>query len=150
MKHIEAGKNFCFFLEKKISLLNQYLSLTRRMEETLKGKEENTMQSLIAQRRECAQKIDKVDRHLNIAAEPGGEMQKLFPEKLKKIVDGYLQTLKNIMEALAPLDRRVMVLAKQECDDLKAELLRRRTVRAASEGYNRGIGHTSRFLDTRR
>ena len=150
MEYIETVKNICFFLEKKIALFSQYLSLTRQMEETLRRKEEITLGNLIAQRRDCAQKIDKIDRHLKTTVGPGSEPSNFFPENLKKIVDGYLQTLKSLMETLEPLDRAVTVLAKQESEHLKTELLKRQTVRVAAKGYTRSIGHPARFLDTRR
>jgi hypothetical protein len=43
MENTDEEKEVCSFLEKKLALFNQYLSITKRLKETLRDKEASSL-----------------------------------------------------------------------------------------------------------
>lgn len=150
MKDIEKGEKFCSYLEKKVALFQRYLSLTERMKATLQHVETSNLGSLIAQRQDCIQRIEKLDRFMQKVVQTGSDMRSRISGRLNGLIDGYLQTLKTLMEKLEPLDMELMVLVKQEGASIKTDLLKKQKVRQAAKGYGSFRKHPARFLDTRR
>ena len=142
MKNINTGKEICSFLEKKLSLFNRYLSITKRMKQTLNDKEAGNLGGLVSERQDCINKIERIDLSMEKIGkgEGGGE----------GLIDGYLKDIKSIIETIVPIDRELIVMAKEEGESIKTELLKMRNVRQASQGYRNEGRYSPRFLDTRR
>jgi hypothetical protein len=150
MKDVETDKKFCSFLEKKVALFQRYLSITEQMKETLRHEEKSSLGSLIAQRRDCIQQIEKLDRYMKGIVQTGSDMRSHISGRLKGLIDGYFQTLKTLMEKLTPLDMELMVLVKHEGESLKTDLLSKQKVRQAAKSYVSFRKYPAKFLDTRR
>ncbi|MBU0986458.1 MAG: hypothetical protein KKH68_04310 [Proteobacteria bacterium] len=146
-ENVTAESEISALLEEKLFLFKQYLSFTQRMKEALNNKNQNNLGSLIVKRQDCIKKIESVMKN---GVQTGLNLRKRISGKLKKGTDNYLHAIKSIVQTLEPLDREVMVLAKQEGENIRTELLRRRNVRQVTRGYTQRIRHPARFLDTRR
>ena len=149
MKDIDASREICSFLEKKVTLFSRYLSLTERMNAAL-GEEEKDLKDLISERQGCMEKIEKIDLSMQQTIGAGPDKHYLIPPQFKGLIDGYLKKLKNIMATVELLDREVTAVVKQEVENIKTDLLNMRNVRQAARGYGGRIEHPARFLDTRR
>ena len=93
----------------------------------------------------CINKIKKIDLSLK---KIGGEKGSFSGNTCKGLMDGYLNDIKSVMEAVGPLDRDLMAMVKEEGEGIKFELLKMRKVRQAGRGYRRESGYRPRFLDT--
>ena len=147
---IDTEEKICSFLEKKSVLFKRFLSLTQRMKAVLTHTQEGNLGRLIAQRQDCLHKIEKIDTSLKGFVPKGSDIRGYISGKLNRLVGFHLQTLRYIMELLEPLDREVMVLVKQERENIKTELLRQRNFRQAARGYNHSVRYPAKFLDTHR
>lgn len=143
MKNINTGKEICLFIEKKIALFNRYLSITKRMKQTLNNKEPGNLGGLVSERQDCIDKIEKINLSMEKIVNAGSA-------KFKGLIDGYLKDIKNITETIAPIDSELMVKVREEGESIKTELLKMRNVRQASQGYRNEGRYSPRFLDTRR
>ncbi len=149
MKDIDASREICSFLEKKVTLFSRYLSLTERMNAAL-GEEEKDLKDLISKRQGCMEKIEKIDLAMQQTVGAGPDKYKLIPPKFRGLIDGYLKKLKSIMETVELLDREVTAFVKLEVESVKTDLLNMRNVRQAARSYGGRVGHPAWFLDTRR
>ena len=141
MKDLNPGKEICSFLEKKLSIFNRYLTITKSMKETLKHKEASNLGGFVSERQDCINKIEKI----NLSIE---KIIKTSSDKFKDLIDGYLKNIKNIMETIAPIDMELMVIVKQKSESIKTELLKMRNVRQVARGYKKEKRYSPRFLDT--
>ena len=148
MKVRDLGEQICFFLEKKLAFFNQYLSITERMKERLLDKKEGDPRASISQRQACINKIQKIDASLEKIM--GGSPDRLhnISEKCKGVIDGYLRSLKTIMETVELIDRELIVMVRAEGENMKTELLKLQDARQAAKGYRDKIKSAPRFLDT--
>jgi hypothetical protein len=149
MKNIDASREICSFLEKKVTLFSRYLSLTERMNAAF-GEKDKDLKDLISKRQGCMQKIDKIDLSIQQTVGVDPDKHNLIPPKFKGLIDGYLKKLKNIMETVELLDREVTAVVEQEVGNIKTDLLNRRNVRQAARSYGGRVGQPARFLDTHR
>ena len=145
MKDINTGKEICSILEKKLSLFKKYLAVTERMKKSLKNRKESNLGGLVSERQDCINKIDKINTPtlpspLKGEGLGGGE----------GLIEGYLNNIRNIMETIAPIDREMSVMVREEGESIKNELLKMRNVRQASQGYKNGGTYSPRFLDMKR
>nr|MBC8359974.1 hypothetical protein [Candidatus Desulfatibia profunda] len=150
MKDIDTEKEIFTFLERKLGLFSQYLSVTERMQAALEKKEAGNLGSLISKRQDLIHKIETHDKSMQRFVQTIPDRHHLIPEKFKGLIDNYLKTLKNVMEAVEPLDRELMEVVKQEGECIKTDLLGMRKVQQAAKGYGNNLRHPPRFLDTRR
>jgi len=148
MKGKDAGKEICSFLEKKLVFFKQYLSITKRMKETFKEKEPSSPEAFISERQACINKIQKIDASLEKIMSNSSDKLHDISEKCKGMVDGYLRSLKNIMETVDLIDRELIVVVRAEGENIKGELLKLQDVRQAAKGYRDRMKSTPRFLDT--
>ena len=93
MKNINTGKEICSFLKKKLSLFNRYLSITKRMKQTLNDKEAGNLGGLASQRQDCINKIERIDLSMEKIVKAGSA-------KFKGLIDGYLKDIKSIIETI--------------------------------------------------
>ena len=150
MKNIDTGQEICTFLEKKIALFKQYLAITERMQVILNDSENRKFGSLISKRQDLIHKIEINDVSMQRLVQSIPDRYHLLSGKFKSFIDNHLKTLKNVMEAVEPLDRELMAVVKQEGECIKTNLLGMRKVQQATKGYGSNLRHPPRFLDTRR
>jgi len=148
MKDMDLGKEICSLLEKKTVFFDQYLSITERMKESFANKKERDPRASISQRQACINKIQKIDASLEKIMGNSSDRVHNISEKCKGMIDGYLRSLKNIMETVELIDRELIVVVGAEGENIKTELLKLQDVRQAAKGYRDKIKSTPRFLDT--
>ena len=148
MKDKDAGKEICSLLEKKSVFFDQYLSITERMKETFVHKKERDPRTSISEREACINKIQKIDASLEKIIGNSSDKLHDISEKCKGMIDGYLRSLKHIMETVDCIDRELIVMVRAEGENIKTELLKLQDVRQAAKGYGDKIKSTPRFLDT--
>jgi len=148
MKDMDLEKEICSLLEKKTVFFDQYLSITERMKESFVDKKERDPRASISQRQACVNKIQKIDASLEKIMGNSPDKLHTISEKCKGMIDGYLRSLKNIMETVDLIDRELIVMVGAEGENIKTELLKLQDVRQAAKGYRDKIKSTPRFLDT--
>ncbi len=150
MKDTDAGKEVCSFLENKLALFNQYLSITKRMKETFGNKKEGDLEAFLSERQGCITKIEGIDGSMEKIIKEGPDKLSNITDKCKGLIDDYLKNIKGIMEETDLIDRELAVMVKKEGEGVKTELLKMRGVRQAAKGYKGQGGFSPRFLDTMR
>ena len=147
---MEAGKDICSFLEKKILFFDRYLSITEQMKEAFKDKGTGDLGGLLSQRRDCINRIDRIDSSIKNIIEDVSNKVDNVSNRSKGVIADHLKNLKSIMKRVDRIDRELMGMVKEESEGLKTELLKMRNVQQAARSYNRGITHPPRFLDKTR
>ncbi len=144
------AKHLRLFMEQKVLLLTQYLSITRTMKETFMLKKETDLLKLLSKRQDCINSIQKTDLSVQKIIHKGAEELSRISDELKSSLDGYLHTIKSLLEQIVPIDAEVMVIVKEESRGIKAELLKISNARQGAKGYGTKGKHTPIYLDARR
>lgn len=147
MQDIESNKIICSFLEKKVALFNQYLSITERMKETLRNKEESKLEGFLSKRQDCISKIERIDLSIKKIVKAGLSNLANISNKYKMVIDSYLADIRSIMTTVDLMDRELMVIINTESLGLKTGLLRFQHSKQAARGYEPKGGYSPRFLD---
>ena len=148
MEDVDAGKNICFLVEKKLILFKRYLALTKGMKETISHKEPSNLLESLSKRGDCIAEIEKVDLSLaKVMKERGHEIPHI-PDELKGTNEGYFKDLKDVMEAVDIIEKELMTLVREEGESIKMALFKSQTVMKAAIGYKRLGKSSPRFLDT--
>ena len=113
-------------------------------------KERRLLGSLISKRQGCIHQIDDVDLSMNKLREGGANNHAPVSGKFREMMGKYVEEIKGIVEEISPIDSEAMMIAREERDSLKKELLRVRHVRQATQDYKKAKIHAPRFLDTKR
>lgn len=142
--------HLCLFMEQKILLLTQYLSITRTMKETFMLKKEINLLELLSKRQDCINTIQKTDLSAKKIINTGAEELSRISDELKSLLDAYLRSIKSLLEQIAPIDAEVMVMVKEESLGVKAELLKIRNIRHAAKGYGMKRKHMPMYLDEKK
>ena len=142
--------HLCLFMEQKISLMTQYLSITKTMKETFMLKKEINMGDLLSKRQDCINKIQKTNMSVQKIMNTGAEELSRISNDLKAKLDGYLHSIKSLLERIAPVDAEVMVMVKEESRVIKAELLKISNARQAAKGYGTKGKYSPKYLDAKR
>jgi len=150
MEEIDPGKEICSFLEEKLSIFSQYLSITRRMMEELQQKETANLGGLVSKRQNCINRIQAIDMSIEEVIKASANKIHFISSKFKETIDSRLNNLRGVMESVALFDREILVTARAENESIKAELLRMGNVRKAMKGYRMTGINYPRFLDTMR
>lgn len=152
MKDINAGKEICNILERKLAHFKQYLFITERMKQAFGNKEKiDNIGGMISQRQGCIKNIDRIDLSIKRIIKEGSGRLSRVSNKYKGMVEGYLSKIRDIMTTVDLMDKELMVMVKQEGEGIKTEVLKTRKLRQAARGYGGSTGYnTARFLDTRR
>ena len=148
MREIDPEREVCSFLEKKLTLINRYLSITKRMKETLRDKGASNPGVFISERQDCINKVKKIDSSIEKIIKASTDKLNYISDKFKGLIHSYLSSIKSIMETIDLIDRELMVMVKEEGEDIKKELLRIRNVRQVTRGYKKEKRYSPRFLDT--
>jgi len=143
-------EHLCLFMEQKVSLMTQYLSITKTMKEIFMLKKEINMGDLLSKRQDCIDRIQKIDLSVQKIMNTGAEELTRISNDLKAKLDGYLHSIKSILERISPIDAEVMVMVKEESRGIKAELLKISNVRQAAKGYGTKGMYSPRYLDAKR
>lgn len=147
----DAGKEFCMFLEKKLFQFKQYQSVTELMKHALCDKEKTReISSLISKRQNCIGTIEKINASIEMIIKKGSAGLSRIPSKYRRLIDGYMSGIKNVMMQIDFMDRELIVVVAEQCDSVKTELLKMRNMRQAARGYKPDMKCPARFLDTRR
>ena len=150
-KSVSSGlQNLRLLMEQKVLLMTQYLSITMTMKETFMQKKEINLMELLSKRQDCINRIQKTDLSVKKIMNTGAEELSRISDELKSSFDGYLHSIKSLLEQIAPVDAEVMVMVKEESRGVKAELLKIRNVRHAAKGYGTKGMYSPRYLDARR
>lgn len=147
MQDIESNKIICSFLEKKVALFNQYLSITERMKETLRNKEESKLEGFLSKRQDCISKIERIDLSIKKIVKAGLSNLANISNRYKMVIDSYIADIRSIMTTVDLMDRELMVIINTESRSLKTGLLRFQHSKQAARGYKPKVGYSSRFLD---
>jgi len=148
MENIDPEKEVCSFLEKKLTLFNRYLSITKRMKEALRDKGASNPGVFISERQDCINKIEKIDSSIEKIIKASTNKLNHISDKFKGLIHSYLSSIKSIMETVDCIDRELMVVVKEEGEGIKKELLRMRNVQQVARGYKKEKRYSPRFLDT--
>jgi DNA topoisomerase VI subunit B len=148
MKNIDPKKEVCSFLEKKLTLFNRYLSITKRMKKALRDKEAVNPGVFLSERQECINKIRKIDSSIEKIIKASTDKLNHISDKFTRLIHGYLSSIKSIMETVDLIDRELMVMVKEEGEGIKKELLRIWNGRQVARDYKKEKRYTPRFLDT--
>ena len=148
MKEIDPEKEVCSFLEKKLTLFNRYLSITKRMKKALRDKEAVNPGVFLSERQDCISKIEKIDSSIERIIKASTDKLNHISDKFTRLIHGYLSSIKSIMETVDCIDRELMVMVKEEGEGIKKELLRMRNFRQVTRGYKKEKRYSPRFLDT--
>lgn len=143
-------EHLCLFMEQKVSLMTQYLSITKTMKETFMLKKEINLKDMLSKRQDCINKIQKIDLSVQKIMNTGAEELFRISNDLKTTPDDYLHSIKSLMERIAPIDAEVMVMVKEESRGIKAELLKISNTRQAAKGYGTKGKYSPRYLDAKR
>ena len=151
MENKYEEKEICTFLEKKLASFKQYLSITEKMKEALRNKEEHgSLGGLISRRQGCIHKIEKLDLSIDKIIEMGSVGISRISQKYKGVIDSYLPTLKDIMVKVDIMDRELVKIVAEQGEGIKTELLKIRNMRQAARGYKTKRRYPAKFLDTRK
>ncbi len=140
-------KQICLFLEKKVSLMTEYLSITRTMKDSFVREKEAALEGLLAKRQDCIDNTEKIDLSLQKISRQGAKELSWISRELKGKLDGYLQRIKGLVEQIAPLDDEVMVMVRGESLDIREELTKMKQAKQAARGYGSRESHIPRYVD---
>ena len=143
MKYTE--KDICSFFEKKLSLFQQYVSVTKKIKDAFMDEGKGNPGVFIAERQGLIngiQKIDSVIEKLMDENRPqsGGE-------GYREAIETRRQDIKALMETAKPIDDELIAFVGQEKEEAKRALLKLRNARQAASGYQRMGKSIPRFFD---
>jgi len=147
---MDIGGEICSFLEKKLALFNQYLSITKRMRDAFIDNSAPDPGPFISKRQACIATIGRIDASVEKFREKRPDWLHHVSGKRRASIDGYLKRLRSIMETADLMDREVMGMVKEQSEDIKSDLVEIRRVRQAARGYGDRMKSPPRFLDTTR
>ena len=142
--------NLSLFMEQKISLMTQYLSITRIIKEAFILKKETNLIELLSKRQDCINRIQKTDLSVQKIINTGAEELSRISDELKSLLDGYMRGIKSLLEQIAPIDDEVMIMVKEESRGVKAELLKISNVRQAAKGYGSKEKRIPMYMDAKK
>lgn len=138
IKDNNTEKKLCLSLEKKLSIFKKYLSITKKVILAIKDHNKaNKLTELVSQRQVCINKIDKINLSINSRAKDYDKFIIGFNE-ITFLSGYYLNQIKNIIKTIGSMDRELMVIAEQESEKIKTDLLKIHNNRQAAQGYAYG------------
>ncbi len=144
----EREKEICSLLERKLSLFQSYLSVTKRIEEAFVDEEKGNPGGFIAERQGLIERIEKIDSSMEKVIK-GGEIQTGFGRD-RETIETRLQDIKILMDRVKPIDEALIAMVRGEGEQAKRSLLKMRSTRQAVSGYQRMGKSSPKFFDTLR
>lgn len=87
---MDIGWEICSLLEKKLALFNQYLSITRRMRDTLSDKSVQDPRPFLSKPHACISNMERIDASVEKIVEKSFDRLNHISEKCRAAIDGYL------------------------------------------------------------
>ncbi len=144
----EREKEIYSLLDKKLSLFQGYLSVTKRIKEIFVDEGKGNPGGFIAERQRLIDRIEKIDSSMEKVIK-GGEIQAGFGSD-KETIEIRLQEIKTLMETVKPMDEALIAMVRGEEEQAKRSLLEMRGTRQAISGYQRMEKSPPKFFDTLR
>ncbi len=144
----EREKEICSLLEKKLSLFQSYLSVTKRMKRAFVDEEKGTHEVFLAERQGLIDRIEEIDSSMEKVIK-SGEPQTGFGGD-RETIEIRLQEIKTLMETVKPMDEEMIAMVLGEEEQAKRSLLKMRGTRQAVSGYQRMGKSPPKFFDTLR
>jgi small-conductance mechanosensitive channel len=146
-KVADQYNHICLYLEKKVSLMTQYLSITRNLKDSFAQEKEINLEGLLAKRQDCIDKMEKMDLSLKKISRQGAEELSRISRELNGKLGGYLQRIKGLVEQIAPMDAEVMAMVREESRDIREELTKMKQAKQAAKEYGSRESHIPRYVD---
>lgn len=146
----DLEKSVFSYVNKKIVLLQQYLSVTAELVDALKQKKSWESERFLLRRQSLIQGIDALDRSFDIRTGPSSQKPADLSEAQRESVRESLEAMHRVLAAVRSKDGELNVLAEEESESLKRELLGMRARRSAAHGYGNTERGEPRFLDVRK
>ncbi len=150
MNNLSPNEKIIFFFEQKLALLKQYFSITKKMQATPITQKENNLMGLISERQNCINRIQTIDKSIEKIKRTSRKKLNLFSDKFKGLIDNYLNAFMDIIKAVEPIDRKILVMVKNEDEEIKNELLKLQKNKRAAISYGPKLNLTPRYLDTKK
>jgi len=144
----DREKEICTLLDKKLSLFQSYLSVTKRIKEAFVDEGKGNPGGFIAERQGLIDRIEKIDTSMEKVIK-GGESQTGFGTH-RETIETRLQDIKALMGMVKPMDEELIAMVQGEEEQAKRSLLKMRGTRQAVSGYQRIGKSPPKFFDTLR
>jgi hypothetical protein len=144
----DREKEVYSLLDKKLSLFQNYVSITRKIKEAFVEEGKGNPGGFIAERQGLIDRIEKIDASVDKVIKKG-EPQIGFGKDRERI-ETCLQDIKILMETVKPMDEALVAFVKEEEEQAKSFLLKMRRSRQAVGGYQRMGKSFPKFFDTLR
>ena len=139
-------RDICSFLEKKLSLFQQYLSVTNRIKEAFIEGGKGNPGIFIAERQGLINGIEKINAAMKRVSEKENGRQSVS-EKNREKIEAHLQDIRKLMETVKPIDQELITMVGRAEEEAKRSLLKMRNARQAVSGYQRMGTSIPRFFD---
>jgi hypothetical protein len=144
----DLEKRLFSYLSKKTSLLQQYLSVTGEFIDVLK--QSDTPEPFLLKRQSLIQEIEALDRSFHARVGRPSQGPPDLSGTPRETVRAKWDSLRRVLAEVESKDKALTLLAKEDGEGLRGELLRLRAARNAAQGYGRSGGSEPRFMDTRK
>jgi len=143
-KEIKVEKKICSFFKTKLAVIDRYLSITEKMEKSVRNKNGDKLALFLSERRKCIKEIEKIDPLIKLNM----DMLNKVSDRLKRLIDDDFVKIREIMKKISCLDDGLTVMVKEETMTIKSELLSMKGARKVTRGYTMEKNYSPRFLDT--
>ena len=92
------------------------------------------LEGVLSKRQDCIEKIRGIDVSIEKMTQKSADKSHLKSNQFRGMIKDYQGEMKGIMETASLTDRGVVVMLKEESENLKTELLRIRHGRRAASG----------------
>jgi hypothetical protein len=144
----EREKEIYSLLDKKLSLFQSYLSVTKRIKEAFVEDGKGNLGVFISERQGLIDRIEKIDSSMEMVMKEGEPSSGIGRDR--ETIETRLQDIKTLMETVKPMDEELIAMVRREEEQAKRSLLKMRSTRQAVSGYQRRGRFLPKFFDTLR
>jgi len=137
-------------LDEKLGALKQYQSITDEMENVRTKPDLQQLRSLLFDRHKYMRKIETVDKSILAVVQSHRKQFETISNKYNRLFDRYRQDYLNVLEAVSPLDEKIIFFLEMETEKTKTELLAINRNKQAVSSYGSRSRSVSRYLDTKK
>ena len=141
----DRGRDICSLLDKKLSLFEEYLSVTKKIKDAFVDEGNGNPGVFLAERQGLIDRIEKIDYAMDKVIN-SGESQTGFGG-FRETIETRLQDIKALMERVKPMDEALIAMVQEAEEASRGVLLKMRRSRQAVNGYHRMEKSTPKFLD---